>query len=194
MAETAEHLVLVLGDLHIPHRKEELPAAFKDLLTPARVGHVLCLGNICDRDTTDFIRTLAPNSHFVRGDLDTGINELDFPDQKTVRIGQFAFHLVHGHQLVPWGDPAVLANLARQVDADVVVHGQTHQTQVWNDKTSGRLLINPGSATGAYSPFNTGVVPSFLLLSVKGSVCTVYVYEARGSDVRVTKSEFTKTR
>jgi hypothetical protein len=29
-------LVLVLGDLHIPHRKDEIPALFKDLLVTAR--------------------------------------------------------------------------------------------------------------------------------------------------------------
>lgn len=37
-------LVLVLGDLHIPSRKPELPAEFKDLLVPGKMQHVLCTG------------------------------------------------------------------------------------------------------------------------------------------------------
>ena len=70
-------LVLVLGDLHIPHRKDELPAPFKSLLTPGRFHHVLCTGNTTNRHTTDWVRSLAPTAHFARGDLDTEFSQLD---------------------------------------------------------------------------------------------------------------------
>ena len=110
-----------------------------------------------------------------------------------MRIGGFHVHVVHGHQVVPWGDPAALLNLARSLDADILVHGHTHTAQLWLDKASNRLLVNPGSATGAYSSFNTAVVPSFVVLALTGAQCTVYVYEARGNEVRVAKTEFTRT-
>ena len=109
-----------------------------------------------------------------------------------MRIGSFQVHVLHGHQVVPWGDPSALLNLARALDADLLIHGHTHQPQLWLDKQSNRMLINPGSATGAYSSFNTAIVPSFVLLSLRGPACTAYVYEARGAEVRVTKSEFSK--
>ena len=64
-------------------------------------------------------------------------------------------HLIHGHQVVPWGDPAALLSLSRSLDVDLLIHGHTHTTQLWYDKTTQRMLLNPGSATGAYSPFNT---------------------------------------
>ena len=111
-----------------------------------------------------------------------------------MRIGSFQLHLIHGHQVVPWGDPAVLLNLTRALDADILIHGHTHTPQLWLDKQTNRLLINPGSVTGAYSSFNTAVVPSFVLLSLRGSACTGYVYEARGAEVRVTKSEYSKMK
>lgn len=67
MADFGE-LVLVLGDLHIPHRKEDIPQLFKDLLVtlsifahmlsfvfshfslhqvPGKMQHILCTGNEC---------------------------------------------------------------------------------------------------------------------------------------------------
>ena len=39
-------LVLVLGDLHIPHRCASLPSKFKKLLVPGRIQHILCTGRI----------------------------------------------------------------------------------------------------------------------------------------------------
>jgi hypothetical protein len=42
-------LVLVLGDLHIPHRASALPAKFRKLLVPGRIQHILCTGNLCTK-------------------------------------------------------------------------------------------------------------------------------------------------
>ena len=42
-------LVLVLGDLHIPHRASALPGLFKKLLVPGRIQHILCTGNLCTK-------------------------------------------------------------------------------------------------------------------------------------------------
>ena len=39
-------LVLVLGDLHIPHRCASLPSKFKKLLVPGRIQHILCTGSV----------------------------------------------------------------------------------------------------------------------------------------------------
>jgi len=36
------------------------------------------------------------------------------------------------------------------------------------------------------------VIPSFVLMAVKGSKIVTYVYELKGSDVSVSKSEFVK--
>ena len=85
-------------------------------------------------------------------------DEADFPDQKTVRVGGVTIHIIHGHQVVPWGDPAALLSISRSLDADLLIHGHTHTTQIWLDKNTQRMLINPGSTTGAYSPFNTSAL------------------------------------
>lgn len=130
---------------------------------------------------------LAPNVHVVRGDFEESTN---FPETKVVQIGQFRVGLVHGHQIVPWGDPNALAMTQRQLGADILITGHTHRNQV--NEFGGRWFINPGSITGAYSALETEAIPSFILLAVQGAKCVTYVYELRGDQVEVSKSEFSK--
>ena len=58
-------LVLVIRDMHIPHRQAELPKKFKALLQPGKIQHVLCTGNVVDKLTYDYLRTLAADVHVV---------------------------------------------------------------------------------------------------------------------------------
>lgn len=74
---TPDKLVLVLGDLHIPHRCNSLPAKFKKLLVPGKIQHILCTGNLCTKDTYDYLKTLAGDVHVVRGDFDEVASSLD---------------------------------------------------------------------------------------------------------------------
>jgi len=63
-------LVLVIGDFHIPHRTASVPAKFKKLLVPGKIQHILCTGNLCNRDTFDYLKSVANDVHVVRGDFD----------------------------------------------------------------------------------------------------------------------------
>lgn len=63
-------LVLVIGDLHIPHRTHDLPAKFKKLLVPGKIQQILCTGNVCDRETYEWLRTVASDVQVVKGDYD----------------------------------------------------------------------------------------------------------------------------
>ena len=62
-----------------------------------------------------------------------------------MRIG-----LCHGHQIVPWGDAESLAHVQRQMDVDILIYGHTHKQEAY--EKYGKYFLNPGSATGAYSP------------------------------------------
>jgi len=63
-------LILVIGDLHIPSRAPSLPAKFKKLLVPGKIQQTICTGNITDRETYDFLRSVSPDIHIVKGDFD----------------------------------------------------------------------------------------------------------------------------
>jgi hypothetical protein len=67
-----------------------------------------------------------------------------------ITIGQFKVGLCHGHQIVPWGDLEAQAILLRQLDVDLLVTGHTHRFAA-HYYESGKIVVNPGSATGAFS-------------------------------------------
>ncbi|WFD34552.1 Vacuolar protein sorting-associated protein 29 [Malassezia cuniculi] len=189
-------LVLVIGDLHLPYRERDLPAKFKKLLVPGKIQQVICTGNVCDKETYDYLRSLANEVHIVRGDYDDN-PRLPFSllvNYPPVRIG-----VVHGHQVVPPGDPAALSSLARSMDADILISGHTHRFEAY--RQDGRFFINPGSATGAWSadqPTEGGdatlsTTPSFALLDIQGAVVVVYVYQLIDGEVKVEKLEYRKS-
>lgn len=74
---------------------------------------------------------------------------LNYPEQKVVTVGQFKIGLIHGHQVIPWGDMASLALLQRQLDVDILISGHTHKFEAFENEN--KFYINPGSATGAYN-------------------------------------------
>jgi predicted phosphodiesterase len=37
---------------------------------PGKIGQIICTGNVCDKETYDYLRTIAPEVHVVRGDFD----------------------------------------------------------------------------------------------------------------------------
>jgi predicted phosphodiesterase len=76
-------LVLVCGDMHLGTRVAAIPPAFAAILLPGKMAHVLCTGNAGLAPSAaaqaagagageglDFLRTLAPRLHAVRGDCD----------------------------------------------------------------------------------------------------------------------------
>jgi vacuolar protein sorting-associated protein 29 len=196
-------LVLCIGDMHIPHRATDLPPKFKKLLVPGKIQHVLCTGDLCVKETYDYLRTLCPNPgnlHVVQGQYDelTGIAGEAFPESKIVRVGAFTIGLTHGHQIVPWGDIDAAAAVSRKMGVDVLVTG--HTCSFSSHKTDDALLLNPGSATGAGSGFDSqrgGVgensrVPSFVLMDVNDDALVAYVYELVDGEVKVDKIEYAK--
>eukprot|EP00753_Platysulcus_tardus_P021909 PLAT9164.10.p1 GENE.PLAT9164.10~~PLAT9164.10.p1 ORF type:complete len:232 (+),score=138.65 PLAT9164.10:87-782(+) len=189
MAAEMGELVLVLGDLHMPHRAADLPAKFKKMLVPNKMQHVLCTGNLCTREQLDELKLLAPNVHVVKGDFD---EDGDFPEEKVITIGKFRIGLIHGHQIVPWGDPDALATVQRRLGVDLLVSGHTHKSSVVEYVPGKVQLIDPGSITGAFSFTTPDVVPSFILMAVKGNTIVTYVYELSGDDVMVQKAKFVK--
>eukprot|EP01120_Amphizonella_sp_Union-15-10_P011508 TRINITY_DN489_c0_g1_i1.p1 TRINITY_DN489_c0_g1~~TRINITY_DN489_c0_g1_i1.p1 ORF type:complete len:192 (-),score=35.67 TRINITY_DN489_c0_g1_i1:55-630(-) len=178
-------LILVLGDLHIPHRAHDIPPQFKKLLVPNKIQHIFCTGNLCTKEAYDYFRSLASDVHIVRGDFDENTS---YPEDKVVTIGQFKFGLCHGHQIVPWGDYEALAMLQRKLDADILITGHTHEFKAWD--YDDKFFINPGSITGAYSGLSSNVVPSFALMDIQDSRVITYHYQLIDGEVKVAKIDF----
>ncbi|KAF7722704.1 Vacuolar protein sorting-associated protein 29 [Apophysomyces ossiformis] len=175
-------LVLVIGDLHIPHREHDLPVKFKKLLVPGKIQQIICTGNICDKETLDYLKTIAGDIAVVKGDF----------DEAMITHGNIRIGVLHGHQIIPWGDKESLDITARQMEVDVLLTGHTHKFEAFEN--NGRFFINPGSATGAYSasPDVSDPIPSFVLMDVQNSTVVTYVYKLVDNDVKVEKLEYKK--
>ncbi|KAH9263346.1 hypothetical protein BASA83_013283 [Batrachochytrium salamandrivorans] len=157
-------LVLLIGDFHVPHRAIDLPAKFKKLLVPGKIQQILSTGNLTSKDTYDYLRTIAPDVITVRGDMDeflppsstvlssslpSSSSPQQPPNAKVIQHGPIRIGLLHGHQVLPWGNVQALGIAARQLDVDVLVSGHTHVFEAFEHE--GRFFVNPGSATGAFS-------------------------------------------
>jgi vacuolar protein sorting-associated protein 29 len=151
-------LVLVVGDMFLPQRSPDINEQFKAILTPNKVQHVLCLGNIGNQETYDWLKSLSKDFHIVKGDFDQD----DAPEKKMIQIGDFNIGLIHGHQILPWGDLESLGMVQRSLGCDILISGHTHKTNV--EVKDNILYINPGSFSGAFSPLIEDTIPSFILM------------------------------
>ena len=181
-------LVLVVGDMFIPQRSPDINEQFKTILTPNKVQHVLCLGNVGNRETLDWLKSLSNDFHNVKGDLDEG----DIPEKKLVQIGDFSIGLIHGHQVFPWGDLESLANVQRSLGCDILISGHTHKTDLRCKEN--KLYINPGTISGAFSPLIEDTIPSFILMVLQGEEAIIYLYTLsdKTKKFEVNKFEYTK--
>ncbi|KAI8090184.1 vacuolar sorting protein vps29 [Gilbertella persicaria] len=179
-------LVLAIGDLHIPHRSHGLPSKFKKLLVPGKIQKILCTGNMVDKETFEYLRTIAGDIVAVKGDFD----EANLPQAKVMTEGNLRIGIIHGHQVIPWGDAESLDITARQMEVDVLLSGHTHKFEAY--EYNGRFFINPGSATGAYSsiPEANDPIPSFVLMDIQGNQVVTYVYKLIDDEVKVEKLEY----
>lgn len=184
-------LVLAIGDFHIPHRSPSLAQSFKTLLLPGKIQFILCTGNLCSTEVEDYLQSISPDVHIVAGDMDS----VSYPAKAVVNIGNLAFGICHGHQVMPMGSKAGIESLRLEMGVDVLVTGHTQKLAIWQGEEGG-LYVNPGSATGAYSTTSAEVnPPSFVLMDVQGSQVTTYSYVLDGEKgVLVDREAFDRAR
>ena len=180
-------LILVTGDLHIPDKTLNIPEEIKKVISLKKFSHVLCTGNVGNRNSYEFLKSLCnnPNSnfHIVKGDnlteenniIGSSNNSTNFPELKNVKIGDFNITIINGHQIIPWGDYDSLLSISNENSSDIVISGYTHKPEVISYE--GKYFINPGSLTGAYSPLVNDPAPSFMIFIISGDVCYLYHYE-----------------
>ena len=181
-------LVLVVGDMFVPQRSPDIDPQFKTILVPNKIQHVLSLGNNGSRESYDWLKSLSNDFHSVKGDFDEG----DMPEKKVVQIGEFKIGMIHGHQILPWGNIEALSSVQRELDCDILLNGNTHQIDV--QTKDNKFYINPGSISGAFSNCIADPSPSFVLMILQGTEAIVYLYvlNDRTQKFDVNKIEFTK--
>ena len=140
------------------------------------------------QEVRDHFRTICGDVHVVRGLSDEG----DYPEETVLTVGGVRVGLLHGHQCLPWGDVDALGAVQRRLGCEILVSGHTHRQRVY--KYENRLLVDPGSATGAFTPGEAASTPSFCLMEVGGEPrgrVVVYCYRLEDGEVKVERIEHT---
>ncbi len=170
--------ILCIGDSHIPNRAKNIPKQIIDhiaTLTETELfDYTLFTGDLISypeliillkSKTKKYLFSVLGNMDYHYGNRDSPIYhqlEVVFNTNYKISIG-----LTHGSQIRPRGDHVQLEKFAIEKKVNVLVSGHTHKEEVFLTK-NGTLLINPGSATGAWSFVASGI-PSFILLNINES-------------------------
>lgn len=141
---------------------------FKKLLAPGKISQTLCLGNLTDKPTYEYLRSVSPDLKIVKGRFDVEATSL--PLTQVVAHGSLRIGFLEGFTLVS-NEPDLLLAEANKLDVDVLCWGGTHRFECF--EYMDKFFVNPGSATGAFSTgWGTAegeegeVVPSFCLMDV----------------------------
>jgi len=164
--------VLVLGDTHIPERVDQIPKPIDEFIRSQKFDVVICTGDLTGSEVLDYLRSLGGKLVVVEGNMD----HLSFPEYQTLKIEKLNVGAVHGHQVYPRGNREQLNEIAEELGVDVLLHGHTHKPDVY---FGDRLLLNPGSATGAWGGGGGSMIPSFMILDFKEYTVNVNLYELK---------------
>ena len=189
-------LILIMGDVHIPNRIDQIPIEIKNILekNKSKFSRILCTGNFGNMETYDWFKSLlSPGHEFNCVKNDFQETNLSFPENLMIKSNKFKIGVINGYQIVPWGDLTSLSAISKQLECDVLVSGFTHIKGVYNFE--GKWFINPGTLTGAFSSLSNNPSPSFMLLLTVEDSATLYLYEldinTKNFDVK--KIELTKS-
>lgn len=168
--------LLAIGDFHIPARAKEVPAWVTSKVQSLHPDRVLCTGDLEDERIVDWLQTLSKEVVCVAGNMDWA----DLPEEAVVEAEGFKVGVVHGSNIVPRGDPAKLAQLAKAMGARVLVNGHTHSMRV--EEHDGILLVNPGSATGAWGGSSDEGEATFILIETARGKARVTRFTPNGEE------------
>lgn len=131
-------LIGLISDTHIPDRARILPQNVLDAFS--NVDLILHAGDLTSPKVIEELEELAPVMA-VQGNMDRarGIN---LPKARVIEAEELRIGLVHG-EVYPRADTQQLLYLAKELNADILVSGHSHQPKI--EQKEGILLLNPGS-------------------------------------------------
>lgn len=105
-----------------------------------------------------------------------------------VEVAGLKIGIIHGHQIIPWGDEEALGNKAIEMGVEILASGHSHELKFTSHNNIN--FINPGSMTGAFSSLVAEPVPSFMILEIKQHEVIVYSYSLVGDELKCLDNKF----
>ncbi|MHA1712313.1 MAG: YfcE family phosphodiesterase [Candidatus Freyarchaeota archaeon] len=164
-----ETLILVIGDFHVPDRVPEVPQQVKRFVESNSFNIILSTGDLTSEKVLEWLKRQAPLK-VVMGNMDY----LPLPKEEKIEVHRLKIGLTHGTGVWPRGDERQLVKIAERMDVDILISGHTHRPAI--SLRNGRLLINPGSATGAWGGSSDWTTPSFMTMKISGEKLEVETF------------------
>ena len=158
-------IIAILGDTHIPARAERLPPALVSHLKDLEPDRIIFTGDATEYSVLFLLEEIAP-LYAVKGNCDYG---LELPSILSLKFKGRKFLVMHGHQFGRGNYPAMVEYAKGY---DFLICGHTHSLKV--EKMAGLWVLNPGSATGAWSGGGLRGEPTSLLLDLEEDVVEVW--------------------
>ncbi len=180
-------LVLVLGDAHIPSRRDSIPKAFYDRIEKTSYDLALITGDLVRESDMYSALPPLPRCFTVVGNMDYG-SQYNFHEQ--IQLDEFKLLLLHGTQLRPRGSIAHLREVVQGVGADIAVHGHTHKASI--DLYKDRLFLNPGTVSGATGGWGGKTDASFIELDMDKNKLEVRLFYTDWKVVKESETHYQK--
>jgi len=149
-------LIIAIGDTHIPERASEIPRDIIKMIENLDPDAILFTGDATEYSVLFLLESIAP-TYAVRGNVD----HLELPNFLSLEFEGNKVMLIHGHQFGRGNYPALVKYASGH---DLLVCGHTHRQETF--KEGGIVVINPGSATGAWSGGGVEPRPSFTTIDI----------------------------
>jgi putative phosphoesterase len=153
--------VLVLGDTHMPSRRDSIPVGFHQHIEDTEYDLALITGDLVRESDMRAALPPLPRSFIVVGNMDYG-STYNFHEQ--IQLDDFNLLLLHGTQLRPRGNIEQLWEILMNIGGDVAVNGHTHKAAI--DLYKDRLFLNPGTISGATGGWGGRADASFIELDI----------------------------
>lgn len=174
----------VVGDFHIPGRKREIPRELLAILKEKQVERILCTGDLTTLSSIKILKEISP-VECVRGEMDF----LSLPTNKILDIGNFKFGLIHGNPTKEYKTIDDYIRMFKEMNVNVLIYGHTHKQQ--DEIISDIVVLNPGSATGAWGIEPEESYPSFQILDILPSAIEVENYIIEPRHLRIKRNRYT---
>lgn len=176
-------VILVLGDTHIPDRVTEIPRKLKSFIEHASFDLVLSTGDLTSQEVLSWMKKLAPLK-VVKGNMDY----LPLPEKEVLHLPPVKIGIIHGTGIWPRGDTTQLLRVAENLGTRILISGHTHHPDV--KLAGGTLLLNPGSATGAWGGSSDWGSPSVMTLTLTEGELKVTLFLLEGGELKKKEEGF----
>jgi putative phosphoesterase len=170
-------MLVALGDTHIPGRAQKIPGALINEIKKVNPEKILFTGDAIIPSVIEELKKIAPVVS-VRGNMDT----VSAPKEEIIEWGGIRILLFHGTGILPRGDHEQLETIAKEKECRVIVTGHTHKPEIWKGRKV--VILNPGSATGAWGGSSEEGIPTIMFLESNKKLLRVTLISLVISDLK----------